>query len=180
MTGGFYLIAPYDIFEKNKHNAVPIIACANLGELTGPGYVHVPEMVPGYVKLLNAANRGGVKGYAAIFDQVPGNFRKEGGVSAHAMELHFVFGDVDDPLPWERLRYMYQAAGAKSPMPVITDADRKVSEAMMQMWTAFARTGNPSIPGAVDWPAWDEAKDQYLYITEKPEVRSGFSKVGQK
>jgi para-nitrobenzyl esterase len=47
----------------------------------------------------------------------------------------------------------------------------------MQMWTNFARTGNPSIKGVVDWPAWDEAKDQYLYIAESPEVRSGFSKV---
>ena len=177
--GLFLPDTPYDIFEKNKHNAVPIIACANLGELTGPGYVHVPEMVPGYVKLLDAANRGGLKGYAAIFDQVPGNFRKEGGVSAHAMELHFVFGDVDDPLPWERLRYMYQAAGAKSPLPVITDADRKVSEVMMQMWTAFARTGNPSVKGLIDWPAYDKATDKYLYIVDPLQVRYGFSQIAQ-
>ena len=51
---------------------------------------------------------------------------------------------------------------------------------MMKLWVTFARTGNPSTKGLVDWPVWDEAKDQYLYITEKPEVRSGFSKVGQK
>ena len=44
----------------------------------------------------------------------------------------------------------------------------------------FARTVVPGIKRVMDWPAWDEADDQYLYITEKPEVRSGFSKVGQK
>jgi len=177
--GWFLPDSPYNIIEKNEHNAVPIITCANLGELTGPGYVHVPEMVPGYVKLLNAANRGGVKGYAAIFDQVPGNFREEGGVSAHAMEMHYVFGNVDEPMPWERLRYMYQAAGAKSPMPVITDTDRNVAEAMMQIWTTFARTGNPSVKGLIDWPAYDEGSDKYLYIVDPLEVRAGFSRIAQ-
>jgi para-nitrobenzyl esterase len=177
--GWFLPDTPYHIFEKNKHNAVPIITCANLGELTGPGYVHVPEMIPGYVKLLNAANRAGVKGYAAIFDQVPGNFREEGGVSAHAMEMHYVFGNVDDPLPWERLRYMYQAAGAKSPMPVITDTDRNVAEAMMQIWTTFARTGSPSVKELIDWPAYDEDTDKYLYIVDPLQVRAGFSRIAQ-
>ena len=51
---------------------------------------------------------------------------------------------------------------------------------MMKMWTNFAKMGNPSIDGVIDWPAWDKAKDQYSYITEKPEVRAGFSKVAQK
>jgi para-nitrobenzyl esterase len=74
---------------------------------------------------------------------------------------------------------MYQAAGAKSRMPVITDADRNVSEAMMQMWTSFARTGNPSVKGLIDWPAYDKVTDKYLYIVEPPEVRSGFSRVAQ-
>jgi para-nitrobenzyl esterase len=177
--GWFLPDSPYNIIEKNKHNVVPIITCANLGELTGPGYVHVPEMIPGYVKLLNGANRVEKRGYAAIFDQVPGNFREEGGVSAHAMEMHYVFGDVDDPLPWQRLSYMYQAAGAKSSMPVITDAERNVSEAMMQMWTAFARTGNPSVKGLIDWPAYDEDTDKYLYIVEPLQVKSGFSRIAQ-
>jgi para-nitrobenzyl esterase len=54
-----------------------------------------------------------------------------------------------------------------------------VSDVMMKMWTNFARTGDPGVDG-FDWPAWDQAQDRYLYITGKPEVRSGFSKVGQK
>ena len=66
------------------------------------------------------------------------------------------------------------------PWSELTEADNKISEMMMTMWTNFAKTGNPSLKGVIDWPAWDEEKDQYLYIAEKPEVRSGFSKVGQK
>ena len=106
-----------------------------------------------------------------------GNFREEGGVSAHAMEIHYVFGDVDFPGQWESLQFMYKAAGAKSDMPVITDAERKVSEEMMQMWTAFARTGNPSVKGLINWPAYNETTDRYLYIVEPLQVKSGFSRL---
>jgi carboxylesterase type B len=39
----------------------------------------------------------------------------------------------------------------------------------------FARTGNPSVKGFVEWPAWDRAGDQYLYIAETLKVKSGYS-----
>ena len=175
--GWFMPDAPFNIFDRCEHNAVPMITCANLGELTGPGQVYAPDLVPAYIRINAAVKKAGNKGYVGIFDQVPPNFRQEGGVSAHAMELHYVFGNVDDLQPWERLSYMYQAAGAKSVIPVITDAERNVSEAMMQMWTAFARTGNPSVPGLIDWPAYDEDTDKYLYIVDPLEVKSGFSKL---
>jgi para-nitrobenzyl esterase len=48
---------------------------------------------------------------------------------------------------------------------------------MMQMWTAFARTGNPSVPGLIDWPAYDEATDNYLYIVNPLQVKNGFSRI---
>jgi para-nitrobenzyl esterase len=177
VDGWFLPDTPYNILDRCEHNAVPMITCANLGELTGPGLVHAPDIIPAYIKINTSANKTGNRGYVGIFDQVPGNFREEGGVSAHAMELHFVFGNVDDPQPWERLSYMYQAAGAKSELPVITDTERKVSEEMMQMWTAFARTGNPSVPDLIDWPAWDESTDKYLYIVDPLQVKTGFSRL---
>jgi para-nitrobenzyl esterase len=177
--GWFMPDSPYSVIDKGEHNAVPMITCANLGELTGPGYVHVPEMIPGYVRLLSGTSRAGEKGYAAIFDQVPSNFREEGGVSAHAMELHYVFGMVDVPETWLQVKFLNQAAGAKSDVPVITDAERYVSEAMMKMWTAFAGTGNPSVKGLIDWPAYDKATDKYLYIVEPLQVKAGFSRIAQ-
>jgi para-nitrobenzyl esterase len=177
-TDGWFLPdTPYNILDRCEHNAVPMITCANLGELTGPGVVHAPDIIPAYIKINTAVKKSGNKGYIGIFDQVPGNFREEGGVSAHAMELHFVFGNVDDPQPWERLSYMYRAAGAKSLLPVITDIERKVSEEMMQMWTAFARTGNPSVSGLIDWPEYEENTDKYLYIVDPLQVKTGFSRI---
>ncbi len=140
----------------------------------------MPQMIPGYAKMLSGAKLAGVKGFAGIFNQLPGNWRSEGAVTAHAMEMHFVFGAVDDMASWKALYYFYKSAGAKSPLPVITDAERKVSEYMMRMWTQFARTGNPSVKELIYWPPWESPTDKYLYIAEPLQVKPGYSKVAQK
>ncbi|MCJ7744114.1 MAG: carboxylesterase family protein [Dehalococcoidales bacterium] len=180
VDGWFMPDAPANIFKTGKQNAVPLITLANLGELTGPGYVVAPQMIPGYVNLLSGESKAKVKGYAGIFDQVPANWRQEGGVSAHAMEMHFIFGAVDKAEPWYGLHFLYARGGARSQAPLITDAERKVSEAMMKMWAQFAKAGNPSVEGLVAWPAWEKATDQYLYIAEPLQVKSGFSHIAQK
>jgi para-nitrobenzyl esterase len=178
--GCFLPEGPHKVFMAGKQNPVPFMLICNLGELKGPGYITMPQMVPGYVKLLSGAKPAGVKGYAGVFDQVPGNWRKEGGVSAHAMEMHYVFGQVDDMEGWQTLYFLYKSAGAKSALPVITDAERKVSEYMMLMWTQFARTGNPSVKDLIYWPPWEPSTDKYLYIAEPLQVKLGYSKVAQK
>jgi len=66
-------------------------------------------------------------------------------------------------------------AGAKSPMPILTDVDRAVSEGMVTLWARFARTGNPSVPGLVEWPAWQKDSDLYLYVNESFEIKAGYS-----
>jgi para-nitrobenzyl esterase len=175
VDGWFLPDTPANRFKSGEQNIVPFIMGANLGELTGPGMLLMPWVIPGYMNLFRGANKVGGKVYGYIFDHIPAGWKKEGAVSNHGIELPYVFGDLDcRSVGWVRM-----ALGRKSPDPGLTDVDRKVSEMMMKMWTNFARTGNPGIEGAVDWPAWDEEKDQYLYITETPEVRSGFSRVGQ-
>lgn len=180
VDGWFMPEAPASIFKAGKQNAVPLITLANLGELSGTGFVVASQMIPGYVNLLLGEGKARVKGYAGIFDQVPGNWRQEGGVSSHGMELHYVFGAVDDPDPWRVLHFLYRSGGTKSPAPVITEAERKVSEAMMTMWVQFAKTGEPNVKGMVTWPPYEEATDRYLYITEPLQVKAGFSQVAQK
>ena len=66
-------------------------------------------------------------------------------------------------------------AGAKSSDPGLTDVDRKVSEETMRMWTQFAKTGDPSVPGLVSWPAWNRSNDRFLFIVEPLQVKSRFS-----
>jgi para-nitrobenzyl esterase len=180
IDGWFMPDAPASIFKVGKQNAVPLITVANLGELGGPGLVVASQMIPGYVNLLTGTAKAHVNGYAAIFDQVPSNWRSEGGISSHGMELHYVFGEVDDPAPWKVLHFLYARGGAKSPAPLITEADKKVSEIMMTMWTQFAKTGDPNTEGNVKWPAYDVSTDRYLYISDPLQIKSGFSQIAQR
>jgi para-nitrobenzyl esterase len=181
IDGHFLMDAPAKIFRAGKQNAVSIITCANLGELTGPGSIVNPLLIPDYMNILNGVNRAGQKGYACIFDQVPSKWKQDGCVSFHTLELPYVFGNWDNSaLGWPAGYPLGKRSGAKSPDPGLTDADKRVSENMMAMWTQFARTGNPNVEGLITWPHYETTTDQYLYIAEPLQVKSGFSKVAQK
>jgi para-nitrobenzyl esterase len=178
LGGLFVPEAPLNIFQAGQQNAVPFIMGGNLGEVTGPGMMLMPETIPYYVEIFLSASRVNIKSYAYIFDQVPPKWRQEGCVSTHAMETVYMFGNVDKPREWEVLYFLAKQAGAKSKDPEVTDVDRKVSKEMMSMWTQFARTGDPNVKGLISWPAYETATDKYLYIAEPLEVKSGFSKIG--
>ena len=63
----------------------------------------------------------------------------------HAAELPFVFGTST------------QSSGTIH----FDQSQQKLSDAMLSSWTAFARTGNPSIPG-VDWPTANAAPHRHI------------------
>jgi para-nitrobenzyl esterase len=182
IDGQFLTDAPANVFRAGEQNPAPVVTSANLGELTGPGTLVMPFLIPDYVNVLKGVNISGQKGYACIFDQVPSKWRQEGCVSTHAMELAYVFGDWDNSTRWWPgiFNLLAKGSGAKTPDPALTDADRKVSENMMAMWARFAKTGNPNAEGPVAWPAYEPSTDQYLYIAEPLQVKSGFSKVAQR
>ncbi|HUS24006.1 MAG TPA: carboxylesterase family protein [Candidatus Binatia bacterium] len=79
----------------------------------------------------------------------------EAGLHAfHASELPYVFGAFDGTPPnW----------------PKIPDsaAERKLSDALLDYWTSFARSGKPQAAGAPDWPAFGESAG-YMAFTDAP------------
>jgi para-nitrobenzyl esterase len=168
-----------NMFQTGRRNQVPYLMVSNKGELTGPGLIVADLMIKDYLRLLTAPRTADTKGYAAVFDQVPENWRREGCVAAHAMELHYVFGGLDDTEAWANHMRGYSASGAKSPMPVISDSDRAVAENMMTIWTHFARTGSPSVKGLIEWPAWDQTTDEYLLITDPLQIKHGYSDLAK-
>ncbi len=178
IDGWFVPDLPLNIFQAGQQNAVPSIMGGNLGEITGPGMMLMPVTIPYYVEIFLGASKVNFKSYAYIFDQVPSKWRQEGCVATHAMETIYMFGNVDEPREWELLYFLASQSGAKSKDPGVTDVDRKVSEEMMRMWAQFARTGDPSVKGLITWPAYETSTDQYLYIADPLEVKSGFSKIG--
>jgi len=117
---------PANIFREGKQNAMPVITSANLGELTGPGMIMLPFLVPDYVNILNGVIKAGQKGYACIFDQVPGKWRRDGCVSFHALEMGYVFGDWDNSSRWlSTAFFLAKESGAKGADPGLGTVDKK-------------------------------------------------------
>jgi len=173
-------VSPTESFLSGSINVVPLIVSANLGELVGPGMLVMPFIIPAYVDMLKAVIKKGCAGYACIFDQVPTGWKKEGCNSVHSIELPYVFGDWDDSTGWwKSVGMIAQSSGAKTMNPGLTEHDRTVSEAMMNLWSSFAGTGKPKAEGVPDWPEYSSKSDEYLYIGEKLEIKSGFSHVAQ-
>jgi len=171
---------PKKLFSSGCSNAVPLIVSANLGELTGPGPLVIPSLIPAYIEMLESVIKQGRNGYACIFDQVPSVWRTEGGVSVHSIELPYVFGDWDNSTGWWKSIAMFvQQLGVKTADPGLSIVDRNVSEAIMALWTSFVKTGKPSAEGVPDWPEYSADTDMYLNISGTPEVKSGFSQVAQ-
>jgi para-nitrobenzyl esterase len=164
-------------------NWVPVIAGCNLGEIDGTGvpYITYPSLITANIQVAESAKRAGKEGFVYLFDRVPPGWRKGGCVSFHRLEPGYVFGDWDDRYGFFRSDAfpLARASGAKQEDPELNEADRRVSEAMMGMWTSFARTGVPSVPhqGSA-WRPYDRATDSYLLINDPLEVRSGYSKLG--
>jgi para-nitrobenzyl esterase len=169
---------PIDIYQSGRQSDVPLLLTANLGELsTDEGSF----LLPAYLKILDASAKTKAKMYVGIFDQVPAQWRREGCFCNHAMELPYVFGDWDDSSGfWKSIMRLAAPAGAKSAKPGLTEVDQKVADNMMRLWTQYAKTGDPGIPGLLNWPVWDQSNDQYLLITDSLKVRPKFSQLVQK
>jgi para-nitrobenzyl esterase len=69
--------------------------------------------------------------------------------SCHGLEVPFVFGSVRRP---EVVPFTGGGPGAEA-----------LSDAMIDAWTAFARTGDPSVPGT-PWPGWDPVERNTMLL----------------
>lgn len=172
--------SPESILKSGRCNAVPLIVTANLGELTGPGPLVMPFIIPAYVEMLKSVKTQGKNGYACIFDQVPVRWRKQGFVSIHSIELTYVFGDWDNSTGWwKSISALAQQAGVEPSGSFLGATDKFVSQTMMELWVNFAKNGKPSADGISEWPEYTKSTDRYMNVCEQFEIKTGFSKVAQ-
>jgi para-nitrobenzyl esterase len=74
--------------------------------------------------------------------------------SPHAIELPFIFDNVDI------------GVGMVGSGPT----QQKMADMMSATWAAFARTGNPNVPGLPHWPAYDPVKRATFVFNVPPKV----------
>jgi para-nitrobenzyl esterase len=75
--------------------------------------------------------------------------------ATHALELPFVWGQIEDPA-WQAF--------------VGDDPPAALAGAMQEAWLAFAHTGDPNVAGAVPWPRYDLATRRTLEFGETVRV----------
>ncbi|HEX7839140.1 MAG TPA: carboxylesterase family protein [Kofleriaceae bacterium] len=79
--------------------------------------------------------------------------------AAHASEIQYVF---DLPVT--------------VPAPGLDATQQKLADAMVSYWTTFARTGQPSSPGAPAWAPFQAATDNMLaLVPPAPQPETGFA-----
>jgi para-nitrobenzyl esterase len=170
--------SPTNIYKAGTQNDVDLLTCTNIGELTAQHTViYLPYLISAYVPRLEAVGKAGNGAYAALFTQVPSEWKKEGVLAFHGLELPYVFGMLAVVPNSVFYNTFAHPSGAQSEDPGLTADDEKVSEAMMSMWAQYAKTGDPNVEGLVNWPTWDPAGDQYLDIGMPLTVKSGYSKI---
>lgn len=178
VDGWFMPEKPADIFAQDKQNNVPMLLCANIGELIAEkSFLVAPQMLRGYVERLESMDRLGNNGYAAIFTQVPSNWKADGVLANHGLEVPYVFGALEILKTQVWFDIFEKPSGAVQVDPGLTADDDKLADAMMTMWVQFAKTGNPSVEGLIDWPAWDPESDQYLDLSWPLQVKTGYSLI---
>ena len=155
----------HEAFAQGKQSDVPLIVGANEGEV-GEFKGTVPTL---------AASMKSVKSKAYVYNFVhlPEGWRKDGCYAFHGLELPYVFGHMEGVMT-ATIVYLGSMAQC-DPMkdPKVSDVDRTVASNTMKVWTQFAKTGNPTVSGLIDWPAFTEESDKYLEIGAELKVKSG-------
>jgi para-nitrobenzyl esterase len=159
----------YNVLEQGLQNDVPLIVGANEGEGS-----ELTTSVPRVASLMSTVSSNA---YVYVFSHVPTGWREEGCVAFHGLELPYVFGHIPEGLYSTTVIYLSTLGGAKSTEPGPDDMDEVVAENTMQLWVQFATTGDPSVAGLVNWPAYEEATDQYLDIGYTLEVKTGVAEA---
>jgi para-nitrobenzyl esterase len=172
VDGWFLMDTPLNIFAAGRQNAVLLIVQTVFGE-NRPG----STLIFFFSKLLEGNYNVGTEGYASIFDHVPASWKAQGILhTPHSNDLPYTFGIYDNP---NQYNWVMFADRNSVDLPVLTEVDKMVSETIMTMWTQFAKTGDPNVPGkakrSVYWPAWTPSGDQYIYWGDPIQIKFGFS-----
>ena len=169
---GWVLTQPVDeAFAQGKQSNVPLIVGANEGEV-GELKSSIPALAASMASVTS-------KAYVYNFTHLPAGWREPGCYAFHGLELPYVFGHMAG-VPGDTIIYLGSRASC-NPMkePMVSDEDELVAKHTMSIWTQFAKTGDPSVPGLIEWPAYTAENDSYLAIGAELEVKMGVATSGK-
>lgn len=179
-------------FESGNQNDVPFMFSVNTNDTPDPTNTAI-EVFP-WMAPLSSANH-----YATLFSHQPAGWKAQGVEAYHAAELaymfnmpesvvtHYLLGLVIDPatgesLVIEDLNGNGVSGSQGDPADILASAgfdetDDAVIERMLTIWTNFAKTGDPSIPGEVDYPLYNAASESYVELSSGADIKAGLSDI---
>ncbi len=144
VDGWFLPDLPLSVFEAGDQQNVPLMIGSGSADLAGDWNQY------GDKNFACAMSTVSSPVYTWIFDHAPCG----SGGGTHCLDMAYLFYDVTS-------------------REGMCDIDVEVAEDMVAMWVQFTRTGNPNVSGLIEWPAYEEANDQYLKIGDPFEVKTG-------
>jgi para-nitrobenzyl esterase len=166
VVDGYVIPEPvHEMFKAGKQRKVPLIVGANQGEAMLQ--TSVPQMA-------DLHSKTGAPTYVYNFTQLPLGWRQEKGcVAFHGLELTYVFGAIPVGLSSPTTQGLARGGGCSVGLPAHDEQDVKVADQAATIWAQFAKTGNPSVPGLIDWPAYTEQNKAFLLLGTPLEVKTG-------
>jgi len=153
-------------FKEGTQADVPLIVGANTGERS------LQADVPLMGNLHSASASSNT--YVYNFSQLPKTWREEEGcVAFHGLELTYVFGAVPIGLQSPTTLALARGGSCTTSVPEHDDIDMQVADYAATIWAQFAKTGDPSVEGLVDWPTYSESTNVYLDIGAEPLIKEG-------
>ncbi|MBN1655730.1 MAG: carboxylesterase family protein [Deltaproteobacteria bacterium] len=156
----------YNIFSNGEQGDVPLIVGAQASDLG----TELQENVPLLASLMSNVSS---KAYVYVFTHLPPLWKEEGCSAFHGLELPYVFGYIPDGLSEEIVLYLSSGGGCSAQDPGSDETDEVVAENCMNLWSQFAKTGEPDVEGLPDWPDYTAENDTYLEIGDTLTVKTG-------
>jgi para-nitrobenzyl esterase len=165
VVDGYVIREPVsEMFKAGKQRKVPLIVGANQGEPSLQ--TSVPQTADMHSKVAPT--------YVYNFTQLPLGWRKEKGcVAFHGLELTYVFGAIPVGLSSPTTLGLARGGGCSSALPAHDEQDLKVADQAATIWAQFAKTGNPSVKGLIEWPAYTASNKAYLLLGTPLEAKTG-------
>jgi len=156
VVDGYVIPMPVnEMFKAGKQRKVPLIVGANQGEASLKD--SVPQTADLHSKVAPA--------YVYNFTQLPLGWRNEKGcVAFHGLELTYVFGAIPIGLSSPTTQGLARGGGCTVRVPEHDAQDLKVADQAATIWAQFAKTGNPSVKGLIEWPAYTANNKAYLLL----------------
>lgn len=177
-------------FETGADNDVPFMFVVNTNDTIDPINT-VKDVFPWMAPLKDAPT------YATLFSHQPAGWKARGMQAYHGAELAYVFNMLESVITHYQLGLVLDPATGKSlvigdlngngvsgsagdPADIYASAgfdetDEVVIDRMLTIWTNFAKTGNPSIDGEIEYPEYDAETQQYVEISDIAEEKSGIA-----